>query len=86
MRKKIIEPGFSHLKSDNRMQKNYLKGEHGDHLNAIFAACGYNMRKLLKAFSIVFKKFLAQAPLTNWSKILKEIHNMTNTIMPIMAL
>ena len=49
-RRSAIEPVIGHLKSDNRMQKNQLKGQDGDHMNAILAACGFNMRKLLAVF------------------------------------
>ena len=49
-RRSAIEPSIGHLKDDNRMKRNYLKGTEGDKLNAIFAGAGYNLRKLLKAF------------------------------------
>ncbi len=49
-RRSAVEPIIGHLKDDNRMKRNYLKGTEGDMLNAIFAAAGYNLRKLLKAF------------------------------------
>ena len=49
-RRSAIEPTIGHVKSDNRMARNYLKTEEGDKLNAIMAAAGYNMRKLLAAF------------------------------------
>ncbi|MFA7711547.1 MAG: IS5 family transposase [Candidatus Neomarinimicrobiota bacterium] len=49
-RRAAIEPVFGHLKSDNRMSRNYLKGVEGDRINPILCACGYNMRKLLKVF------------------------------------
>ena len=49
-RRSAIEPVIGHLKSDNRMQKNQLKGEDGDHMNAILSACGFNMRKLMAVF------------------------------------
>jgi len=41
---------IGHVKSDNRMDRNYLKGVAGDMINAILAAAGYNMRKLIAAF------------------------------------
>ena len=47
-RRSAIEPIIGHLKSDNRMDRNYLKGREGDKINAILAGCGYNLRKLLK--------------------------------------
>ena len=43
-----IEPVIGHLKSDHRMDRNYLKGELGDKMNAMLAGCGRNLRKLLK--------------------------------------
>jgi len=49
-RRSAIEPIFGHMKMDNRLDRNYLKGTEGDLVNAILSACGYNMRKLLKAF------------------------------------
>jgi len=39
------------------MDRNYLKGTDGDKMNAILAACGFNLRKLLKALLwLVFKE------------------------------
>ncbi len=49
-RRAAIEPVFGHLKSDNRMSRNYLKGTDGDKINALLCACGFNFRKLLRAF------------------------------------
>jgi len=49
-RRSAIEPTIGHIKSDNRMERNYLKGDEGDRLNAILAGAGYNMRKLIAAF------------------------------------
>ena len=49
-RRAAIEPIFGHLKSDNRMQRNRLKGTEGDKINALLCACGFNLRKLMRAF------------------------------------
>ena len=49
-RRSAIEPTIGHLKTDNRMSRNFLKGAEGDRINAILAAAGYNMRKLIAAF------------------------------------
>jgi len=49
-RRAAIEPIIGHLKSDNRMDRNHLKGEDGDRVNAILAGCGFNLRKLLRSF------------------------------------
>jgi IS5 family transposase len=45
-----IEPIIGHVKSDCRMQRNYLSGQIGDELNALLAATGFNLRKLLRQY------------------------------------
>lgn len=47
MRRNAIEPTIGHLKHDHRMGRCYLKGEQGDQINALAAAMGLNLRKLL---------------------------------------
>lgn len=47
-RRAAIEPTIGHLKSDNRLDRNYLTGREGDKINALLAAAGYNFRKLLR--------------------------------------
>jgi len=49
-RRAAIEPKISHLKSDHRMGRNFLKGASGDRINALLAGIGANIRKLLAAF------------------------------------
>lgn len=49
-RRSAIEPIFGHLKSTNRMSKNFLKGEVGNRINDLPCGCGYNMRKHLAVF------------------------------------
>lgn len=51
-RRSSIEPIIGHLKEDGRLKRNFLKGVRGDMLNVMLAACGQNMRKLLKALSL----------------------------------
>lgn len=53
-RRSAIEPMIGHLKSDNRLSRNYLKGKPGDEINVLLAGCGYNMRKLFWAFFLSF--------------------------------
>jgi transposase, IS5 family len=56
-RRSAIEPIIGHTKSDHRMNRNYLKGEEGDKINAILAGCGFNLRKLLRAILLwLFKE------------------------------
>lgn len=49
-RRAAIEPIIGHVKSDNRMSRNYLNGTDGDHINAVLCACGFTLRKLLAVF------------------------------------
>ena len=58
-----IEPIIGHLKSDNRLERNHLKGKEGDRINAMLSGCGYNMRKLLRAFFLLifYRLFFAAA-------------------------
>jgi IS5 family transposase len=57
-RRPAVEPLIGHLKSDNRMGRCYLKGKTGDRINALLAAAGYNLRKLLRAFFFEIPKWL----------------------------
>ena len=67
-RRSAIEPTIGHVKSDNGMARNYLKTEEGDRLNAILAAAGYNMRKLLSAFLYALTEFISF-----WQNWLRQI-------------
>jgi IS5 family transposase len=55
-RRAAIEPTIGHMKSDNRMNRNYLTGREGDKINTLLSAAGYNLRKLLRwvVFAPVF--------------------------------
>ncbi|AQQ10083.1 hypothetical protein L21SP3_01908 [Sedimentisphaera cyanobacteriorum] len=53
-RRSRIEPTIGHLKEDNRLGRNFLKGVEGDKMNALGSAFGYNMRKLLKKFTFAY--------------------------------
>lgn len=47
-RRSVVEPTIGHLKSDHRLERNFLKGEQGDNINALMSGVGYNLKKLLK--------------------------------------
>lgn len=53
-RRSSIEPIIGHTKTDNRMDRNYLKGQAGDRINAMLAASGRNLRKWMALFLFVF--------------------------------
>lgn len=47
-RRSAIEPVIGHLKHDHALGRNFLKGKQGDRINALMAACGFNLRKLYR--------------------------------------
>jgi IS5 family transposase len=59
-RRSAIEPIFGHLKTDNRLERNHLQGKDGDRINAILSGCGFNLRKLLRAFFLSFFRWLLE--------------------------
>lgn len=76
-RRSAIEPIFGHLKSDNRLERNHLKGKDGDCINAILSGCGYNLRKLLRAFFLLIFYRLFWLPANNHCcqrTVLQEVH------------
>jgi transposase, IS5 family len=48
-RRQAIEPSIGHLKSENRMDRCWLRGQTGDALHAVLCAAGYNIRWLMRA-------------------------------------
>ena len=50
-----IEPIIGHVKSDHRMQRNYLKGFVGDEINLLMACSAFNLKKWMNNFlSVLF--------------------------------
>jgi transposase, IS5 family len=58
-RRSAVEPVIGHLKEEHRMGRNYLAHRHGDFNNAVLAAVGYNLRRLIKWFRMLLRVFLA---------------------------
>jgi IS5 family transposase len=57
-RRSAIEPVIGHAKHGHRMERNYLKGRHGDRFNAKMAAAGFNFSRLLDWFAILLCQIL----------------------------
>lgn len=49
-RRSAIEPVIGHPKQDHALKRNFLRGQHGDRMNALLAGCGFNLRKLFCFF------------------------------------
>ena len=58
-RRAAIEPVIGHLKAEHRMDRNHLKGRHGDRANAILAAAGYNFHLLLRWLAELLRALIA---------------------------
>jgi len=71
-RRSAIEPIIGHTKSDHRMDRNYLKGEDGDKINAILAGCGFNLRKLLRAILLWLFKERFRTVNTEWIDLIQR--------------
>jgi transposase, IS5 family len=59
-RRNAIEPVISHEKYEHGFLRNHLKGREGDRINAILSGCGFNLRKLLRAFSFALRNWLSE--------------------------
>jgi transposase, IS5 family len=57
-RRSAIEPVIGHLKSEHRMERNYLWHREGDAANAILAAVGYNFRRLIRWMRLLLCQIL----------------------------
>ena len=57
-RRSAIEPKIGHLKSDHRMDRCFLAGLTGDAINAVLAAAGSNLRKLLRRLAAALIRWL----------------------------
>lgn len=43
-----VEPVIGHLKSDGRLDRNFLKGVEGSAMNALLCGTGHNLRKIIR--------------------------------------
>jgi len=57
-RRASIEGKISHVKHDNRMERNYYKGVYGDNINVLLSAAASNCKKWMNKFKKDIKKFL----------------------------
>jgi len=57
-RRSAIEAVIGHLKTDGHMDRNFLKGRHGDHANAVLSAAGYNFRLILHWLRLLLRLIL----------------------------
>jgi IS5 family transposase len=53
-RRAAIEPVIGHLKTDNRLSRNFLKGVIGDQINVMLAASAFNLKKWMRKAKTFF--------------------------------
>jgi len=82
-RRSAIEPKIGHLKSDHRMDRCFLKGLAGDAINAVLAAAGSNLRKLLGLLRRQAGQFVFA--LIRWLKNLAEVCQSLRLTYPMAA-
>lgn len=58
-RRSAIEAVIGHMKTDGHLGRNFLKGRHGDHANAVLTAAGYNFRLILRWLRVLLRLILA---------------------------
>ena len=56
-RRSAIEPVIGHMKSDGKLDRNYLKGVLGDKINALLCGAGHNIRTILRELRRYFLFF-----------------------------
>ena len=57
-RRSAVEPIIGHLKSEHRLDRNYLKGREGDRINAVLAAAGYNFYRIAQWLKALLRLIL----------------------------
>jgi IS5 family transposase len=76
-RRSAIEPVIGHLKSDGRLDRNFLHGKDGDRINAILTGAGHNFRLILAWLARLLAWIWAQALMafghSPWERRLKPM-------------
>jgi len=63
-RRSAVEPVIGHLKSEHRMERNYLAHRAGDAANAVLAAAGYNFSLLIRWLRLLLRQILSSLTAT----------------------
>ena len=58
-RRSAIEPLIGHMKTDGRLDRNFLVGRRGDAINALLCGAGYNLRLILNYLSRLLRALLS---------------------------
>ncbi|MFT4435088.1 IS5 family transposase [Caballeronia sp. 15715] len=58
-RRSAIEPAIGHMKTDGRLDRNWLKGALGDAMHAVLCGAGHNLRMILRKLRVFYALMLA---------------------------
>ena len=53
-RRAAIEPVIGHLKTDNRLSRNFYKGIFGDDINVMLSAAAFNFKRMMNIWKRIF--------------------------------
>jgi IS5 family transposase len=73
-RRSAIEATIGHMKTDGRLDRNFLLGQAGDAINALLAAAGHNLRLVLTALALWLACLLAAIAKATAKSITPSIH------------
>lgn len=57
-RRSAIEPAIGHMKTDGRLDRNWLKGALGDAIHAVLCGAGHNLRMILRKLRLFYALIL----------------------------
>ncbi|MGF6292594.1 IS5 family transposase [Paraburkholderia youngii] len=52
-RRSAIEPAIGHMKTDGKLDRNWLKGALGDAMHAVMCGAGHNLRMILRKLRLL---------------------------------
>jgi transposase, IS5 family len=58
-RRSAIEPAIGHMKTDGRLDRNWLQGALGDAMHAVLCGAGHNLRMILRKLRFFYALMLA---------------------------
>lgn len=58
-RRSAVEPAIGHMKTDGKLNRNWLKGRLGDAVHAVLYGAGHNIRLLLRLLRLFYARIMA---------------------------
>jgi len=74
-RRAAIEPIIGHLKTDNRLSRNYYKGIIGDEINVLLSAAAFNFKRMMNKWKASTLPFLQNALFYLYRLLLLQLNN-----------